>query len=324
MSDIYLSIFANEISSYLKLLINTGRYVGKIRSSLKSLDKYLATIKWSSNTLTADILTAWLAGKNAKARTKAKILSDIKGFAKHLSSLGIEACLPEPPHVPLDYTPYVFSEEELARIIEVADNFQASRRFTRTSLLFPVLLRILLGCGLRLGEGLSLRWADVDLGNGIITIRSAKNQKQRVVPISPSIQCMLKRYKCMVQSEGICHDYLFESHCDNAKPYRNCAFEVWFAKTLVKANISYAKTAPHERGPCPHCLRHSFVFYSLLKAESEGRPFTEALPFLSVYLGHENLLGTDKYLCSDYTLYTKSHRKVGEFTNDLFPEVVFE
>jgi integrase len=52
---------------------------------------------------------------------------------------------------------------------------------------FPVLLRILYGCGMRLGEVISLTWNDIDLDKGIITVKAAKNQKQRLVPMSDEL-----------------------------------------------------------------------------------------------------------------------------------------
>jgi len=43
---------------------------------------------------------------------------------------------------------------------------------------FPMLLRILYGCGLRLGEATALTWDDIDLDTGVITVKYAKGLKQ--------------------------------------------------------------------------------------------------------------------------------------------------
>lgn len=43
MGYVFSSVFTNEINDYLKLVIVSGRYVGKIESSLKSLDRYLTS-----------------------------------------------------------------------------------------------------------------------------------------------------------------------------------------------------------------------------------------------------------------------------------------
>lgn len=72
-----------------------------------------------------------------------------------------------------------------------------------------------------------------------------------------------------------------------------------------------------------HCFRHLFTIQSFLKSESEGRPFEESVPFVSTYLGHSGMTGTEKYLKADYTFYKGSHQRVERHVNHLFPEVTF-
>ena len=55
------------------------------------------------------------------------------------------------------------------------------------NLVMPVLMRMLYGCGLRVSEALNLTVKDVDLENGILYIRHAKNDKERLVPMSASL-----------------------------------------------------------------------------------------------------------------------------------------
>jgi hypothetical protein len=66
------------------------------------------------------------------------------------------------------------------------------------------------------------------------------------------------------------------------------------------------------------------VYDSFLKSESEGRSFEETVPYLSSYLGHESLSALEKYLSKDYTLYRNSHRRIGDYIKDVFPEVSFQ
>jgi hypothetical protein len=66
-------------------------------------------------------------------------------FSKYLASLGFPVSMPEPTRVPLDYVPYIFSEDEFKRIINADDNLQGNKRITKSSFLFP-------DCGLRLNN----------------------------------------------------------------------------------------------------------------------------------------------------------------------------
>ena len=46
-------------------------------------------------------------------------------------------------------------------------------------LALPVIFRILYGCGLRVSEVVGLRYQDVNLEDGILTIRKAKTDRDR-------------------------------------------------------------------------------------------------------------------------------------------------
>jgi integrase len=324
VSYVYSSIFTTEINNYLNLVSEAGRSILKIQSTLRGLDKYLLSLNLEQKALDAETITAWLRTRTASVNTKAVDIIRLRGFVKYLVSLGIAASCPETPKRRLDYVPYMFSDVEIERIISIADNFKAGKRLTRTSLIFPILLRVLYGCGLRLGEGRSLRWKDVDLVNGILTIREAKNLKQRFVPVDESVSNLLKNYKAMTHRDNICDDYLFESNLNPGKPFQNNTFYEWFKKVQTAAGIHYTKHTQWERGPCPHCLRHRFTLMSFLKSESEGRRFEDTAPFLAAYLGHDSPTETEAYLKSSHSIYTQSHQRVDAAIGHLFPEVYFD
>ena len=324
MKYIYTSVFSAEMPQYLNLLREEGRYIPRIQSSLRSLDKYLANCGFAEKTLDAETITSWLKTREVGAVTKANDIYRVKGFTKYLMSLGIKTSCPEVPKTQSDYVPYLFSDAEFERIFSVADNFEAVKFLTRSAYIFPVLLRVLYGCGLRLGEGQSLQWKNVDLENGVLTIREAKNLKQRFVPMDESLTALIRAYRTMTQSDGICDDYLFECHCNPGEPYRIRSFYVWFTKVIKAAGIIYAKHNSRERGPCTHCLRHCFTLKSFLRSESEGRRFEDTAPVLAAYLGHDGPEGTETYLTSNHLVYTQSHQRVGAAIGHLFPEVRFD
>lgn len=324
MKYVYASVLSSEIIRYLNLLSESGRDIYKIQSTLRSLDKYLVTSSLTQKVLSAETVSAWIKTRNVRVNTKVADIGNAKGFGKYLTSVGIEANFPESPKTQSAYVPYLFSDVELARIILAADNFEAGKTLTRSSLIFPILLRLLYGCGLRLSEGRLLRWKDIDLETGVLTIRKAKNLKQRFVPMDDSMTVLLKSYKAMTQADGICEDYLFESNCNPNEPFRNNTFYEWFIKILKAADINYVKHNNRERGPCPHCLRHCFTLKSFLKSEDEGRRFEDSAPFLAAYLGHDSPKETEAYLRSNHTVYTQSHKRVNAAIGYLFPGVSFD
>lgn len=324
MKYVFASVFSVEMIEYISLLHKEGRYINKIQSSLRCLDRHLINCGLTEKILDAQTITSWLQTRDVCSVTKANDIYHIKGFAKYLKSLHFDAKCPEVPKAQSEYVPYMFSVVELERIFSVADNFETGKVLTRSGLIFPILLRLLYGCGLRLGEGLTLRWKDVDLESGVLTIKKAKNQKQRFVPMAVSMTLLLKMYKAMTYGDGICKDYLFESSLNLGKPFLNQSFQKWFSKVLKIANIHYIRRTKQERGPCPHCFRHIFTFKSFLKSEEEGRRFEDTAPFLSAYLGHDGSTGTEKYLTTNYSLYTQSHQRINAAIGHLFPEVSFD
>jgi integrase len=324
MKYVYTSGLATEMIQYLKLLSDAGRYTSKIQSTLRGFDKHLVSRRLLQKKLKSEFVLDWIKTRNVRPTIKAANIMDLNGFAKYLISLGIEAEYSEVPKFQSNYAPYIFTDDEINRIFNVADNFESAKNLTRSAKIFPILLRLLYSCGLRLGEGLSLRWCDTDLNNCVITIRAAKNRKQRLVPMSESMTEVLKDYQRTVVSDGICTNYLFESNINCNNPFRNNSFYCWFMGVLDLAGIHYAKHNRRERGPCPHCLRHLFTLKSFLKSETEGRDFGETSPFLAAYLGHDSIKDTEAYLRSNHTVYAHSHQRVDSAIGHLFPEVCFD
>jgi integrase len=170
-----------------------------------------------------------------------------------------------------------------------------------------------------------LRFRDINLEIGLITIEAAKNNRQRRVPMNETLTDLLKAFKqCAENRETFTdEDYLFASPRRGGRPYLQCSFGFWFGKILEKAGIVKLTLNRRERGICPHCLRHLFVHKSFLKSEAEGRNFDDTVPFLSEFLGHVSLYETEKYLQKDYTLYESTQNRVNDGIGGLFPKVVF-
>jgi len=77
------------------------------------------------------------------------------------------------------FLPYIFSHDEVRRILDAAGSRQG--RFIGASMLRTLIL-VLYCTGLRLGEAVRLRMADLDLDQGTLTIRHSKG-RSRIVAI---------------------------------------------------------------------------------------------------------------------------------------------
>jgi integrase len=94
---------------------------------------------------------------------------------------------------------------------------------------------------------------------------------------------------------------------------------------ILNANgIEQNNRKKHERGPCLHCFRHVFAFKSFEQAERAGRHLDDAIPYLSIYLGHDSLDETSKYLKFSSELFPDAVETYGTYMEDLLPEIDYE
>lgn len=320
---LYSSIFSKEMTDYIKLRRESGKYTAKTESTLKDLDAFLVDINLNNKVISHDILSEWQKTRTVCAVTKHQDCAHVNGFCSYLNTLGIEAAIAEKPKFKSEYVPYIFNSEEIERIIFAADNCQTNKKLTRASTIFPVLLRILYGCGLRLGEGLNLLWNDIDLPLGVIYLRNTKSGKARCVPMDSTLTEILVAYRKLTQEKGICTNYLFESYYREDTPMRNNTFWRWFSDIMKSANVQFVKQSSSERGPCAHCLRHTFAHNSFLKSYENDLPFDDFSHYLEAYLGHNSILETQAYLRSSYTVYIQTHERLNKEIGNIFPEVLF-
>jgi integrase len=324
MEIIFKGSLSHEMYEYLDLLRAGKRDTESYISTFRSLDDYMVKSKIQKKSLDEDLVGEWLNTLTVAETTRNYIISRIRKFSQYLTAIDIPACEPDLYRASSSYISYTFTDEEFGAIIAVADNFRASYTKTETAYIFPILLRVLYSCGLRVGEAVALQWQDVDLDAGVITIKKAKNNRQRRVPISNSLRDLLSQYRCRRFSEYSDTEFLFGNSSRDGTPYLPGAFWYWFGKVIRKANISNERKEPFERCICPHTLRHYFAFKSFQKSVAEGRTLEETAPYLSTYLGHESFYGTEKYLTTDYTVYLDSQDIVEKATISVFPEVNFE
>jgi integrase len=266
------------------------------------------------------VVLSWLETLDCKDKTKLAKMGHLRKLAVFLRAHGISLKLPEFHSRPSDYHPYVFSYEEIGMIFEYSDDLATIRRSSRRAAEFPMLLRLLYGCGLRLGEAMSLKWDDVDLNTGVLSITASKNLKDRLVPMNSELCRILTLYRSSPHFNGRKNSYLFQksdgSHQDG-KSYYGISNTMLCDLGIKGSRLPEGQS----RGPCLHSFRHTFALHSLLKAEAEGWPFMQVVPFISTYLGHSGLMGTDVYFRAKHELYQNAHKTIEDYVQGVIPEV---
>lgn len=275
-------------------------------SVLHSFDRYLVECGADGKEIGSVAVHGWmqtLYPSHARSTVVGKTGS-LRRFLEYLRHCGHAVFLPRLPKLADTYSPYIFSDAEPEKIFRAADSIRpASPTRPRVHMEIPMLLRILYGCGLRLGEALALQVKDVRFRDGTILVRNAKNRKQRAVPADRALADMPEKY-CLAM--GLADDrenFLFPGYV-SGKPLSMGAAWSRFRRILEEAGI-YKEAGANTRGQCLHCFRHLFAIRSFAQAQRDGRPVDGSVPYLSVYLGHDDMKGTEKYL---------------KFSSDMFPE----
>ena len=261
---------------------------------LKSVD---GTVE--CDTITAAQVASFLAGTGPLTPYRAKKYSTLAGFYRYAISRGFASCLPLPapedePKPPPAAPRYVYSHDELRRLFGTID-VSRSRAFKLDAHTFRTLLLLLYGTGLRLKEAMKLTLADVDLSSALLTVRTSKFYKSRLVPVGPQLVDALRAYAVRRAErpapEGRDSSFLANQ---NGTPLAKRTVQGAFTDLLCAAGVHGADGA--RQSPCLHSLRHSFAVHRLTAWYRQGADVQRLLPVLSTYLGHASVAGTQVYL----------------------------
>jgi integrase/recombinase XerD len=292
------SAFHSALAPWLRDFVLEKRAVGYRYTSeqywLGRLDRHLLEQGHREATLPRALLTTWLARTaHESAKTQAARVVVLRQLARFLQRHGVLVDLPPNPPRALRgarFVARIFSPDEIVRLLAAVDRMPPDARAPQRHRVMPALFRVLYGCGLRLGEALRLRVQDVDLAEGVFTIREGKFRKDRLVPMAASLQAHLQRYHADMGVRIPDAVFFLAPH---GGVYSQHAPYTVFRWMLRSAKIPHGGRG---RGPRVHDLRHTFAVRRLEAWYREGADLGAKLPVLSTYLGHESIAGTQRYL----------------------------
>ena len=195
------------------------------------------------------------------------------------------------PCVRLRPQPHFFSDDDIERLLQAALELPPDDGLRRWT--FHCLFGLLCVAGLRIGEARALTFGDVDLHEAILTIRSTKFGKSRLVPLHPSALEVLADYMRRRQSLAatLTTDHVFVN--DQGTPLSHDRALDTFQRLLKKIGVVEQRD---RRRPHLHDLRHRFALQTLLQWYRDGQDVERRLPVLSAYLGHTEVRDTYWYL----------------------------
>jgi len=284
-----VSALAEYLDDYLRLRRGLGFQVGRHGESLPGFVAYVEAS--GAATVTVELAVEWARRpEGIKPITIDFRLSAVRGFARYLHAIDPAHEIPPPGLLAVPRrrpAPYIYTAEQIADVLRTASQLQPPLRAAT----YRTLLGLLAATGMRLGEAMALTGADVDLVDGLVTIRHAKFDRIRLVPLHPSVTAELRAYTternrlCPAPSVG----RFFVSVTGRALR-RGDADEV-FRVITVMLGLRTETTRPRIHG-----LRHSFAVHTLIDAHRNDLDVSALLPVLSTYLGHVEPPNTYWYL----------------------------
>lgn len=284
-----MSDLAGHVADYLKTRRALGFKLKREGLLLPQLVAYLDAA--GATTLTAERAIAWARLPQDVAPINwAHRLGAARGFATYLKTIDPFTEVPARGVFPSSAArriPHLWSPTEVSALLEATRGLRPPLRAATHEALFGLIAV----SGLRIGEAIALDRDDVDLTDGVLTIREAKFGNSRLVPLHPSATDALGGYAA--RRDRLCptprSTRFFLSSVGTA--LRAEGVHLTFNQLTTAIGLRTATARPRV-----HDLRHSFAVQTLIDWHRSGVDMQGRMAVLSGYLGHVNPAGTYWYL----------------------------
>ena len=284
-----MSRLEEQLDDYLRLRRALGYRLEREEVWLRDL---LAHIRATgSDTLTSDLAISWARlPATAQPRYWALRLGCARKFAAYLHSIDGShqipptGVFPAPRHRP---APYLWTTGQIELLLNIAGQLSPPLR----GLTYQTLFGLLAVSGMRLGEAIGLHHDDVDLDKAVVTIRHAKFDRPRIVPLHPTTVSALHHYATQrdrLSPRRHADTFLVSSR---GNPVSRSEADKTLRQITTTMGIRTATVHPRA-----HDLRHSLAVHTLIRWMRDGASVEEHIAVLSTYLGHVNPAGTYWYL----------------------------
>ena len=255
-------------------LLNFARYADQSRHR-GPLNTALA-LRWATLPQTAD------------PAYRARRLHIVRVFARYQTILEPATQVPPRHILGPDFRrkmPHLFTARQVRQLLRRCNALSGQLK----PLTYRTLLGLLACTGLRISEALALTVQDIDLVQGVLTVRFSKWEHSRQVPLHPSALSPLRRYARRREALFPQAQTFFVSN--RGQKLRYSAVHLVFAG--LSGDMVPANGRRHVR---LHDLRHTFACQVLLRWQRSQRGAAGRVAVLSRYLGHIHIRDTYWYL----------------------------
>jgi len=304
----------NELNEYLTLRRGLGF---KLRDHESALRKFVVFLQArAAKFVTTPLALEWAQQpQQASQAYRAHRLGMARDFARYLSARDPRTEVPPKDLLPGQVRraqPYIYSAVQILRLVQAAAILEPRDGIRPRT--YGALFGLLAVTGMRVGEVVALKDHDVDLNQGVLTVRQSKFNKTRILPIHSSTQKELRTYiRCRDKLVPVrATDRFFVS--SRGTGLNNSIIRHAFIH--ISRHIGL-RTPADRIGPRMHDLRHTFAVRTLIDWYRMGIDPEQRLPLLSAYLGHAKVGDTYWYLTAVPELMGVVSVRLEKFLGDL-------
>ena len=294
MNRVFHGPVAGELHGFLQFKRSLGYGYARAEFALREFDRFLSEYaakngRWQLDRAAVEWLSSKPARKPVSVSGDAAILRQFFAYLRRLPNRRIVE--PLWPQLPTEssFVPNFLSEQDILKLLALCADLK--RPLFRAKL-YRALLLILYCTGLRFGEALRLRLRDVDTRSGLIFVETFKG-RARWVPFHRSLCRELDGYLAdrVKYAPSGPDTRLFVGVSQRVLPVET-------AGGTLRGLFTRAGLKPEKGrvGPRPYDIRHAFAVHRLSRWYRQGVNLRAHLPWLSAYMGHVDLIGTETYL----------------------------
>jgi integrase/recombinase XerD len=306
------SFLAPKLEEYIEHRLSLGYTNRNIRSVLRQFDSYTRENADDWDSFEPEFFINLRTTLKGEASTVNGVLSGVRTFFQFLVHQGHYPYNPlqDIPPLPMgQYFPFIFSSE---KVDELLLSIQKRVLVTQENDLvyFSIYIAILLiaRCGLRISEPARILLTHYRQDEGTIYIEKAKFQNNRLIPVPSSAVVEIDKFLALRKSLLRYKNTPYLLIGQKQKPLSAFGIYHIFHKAVKDIGVNQARRKIDNitfGSPAPHSLRHSFAVNTLKSIKERCESVWDALPILSVYMGHRNIISTMRYL----TVLDAQHRQ---------------
>lgn len=290
MMPSFHSSFAADIRAMMEWRGTLGYTESSYMRELADFDLYCCKTFPDAGVLTWEVALSYLNATRERRDIRMNVAA-LRNLGKYQVMIGKDACV-----FPANYfsyhkrhMPYIMSDQECQRFFEAADNYPYDKHNPLLTYTVAVLFRLQYSTGMRPQEVRHLTRQDFDFIHDTVYIADSKRHKDRRIAVRHSVMEMCKKYDAIARSLYPDTNVFFPNR--NRKEHSAESLWIFFRKCWEMAGnpdgLEYCS---------PYILRHNFATRRITEWMEEGKDFSQYMPYLSAYMGHQTFSETCYYL----------------------------